>query len=173
MRKIILGVAVSLDNRIEGPQGEYDWCFTDQDYGMTDFLESTDAIFYGRKSYEIMLKASAGHEMFKGKSNYIFSRNSTLEFPDATLIHEDIIAKIQLLKSQPGKNIWLFGGAELTKSLLQVGLVDELWLSVHPVILGNGKLLFNDLDDRIYTELMETKTYNTGLISVRYRLLSK
>jgi dihydrofolate reductase len=171
MRKVILGVAVSLDNRIEGSQGEYDWCFTDRDYGMTDFLKSVDAIFYGRKSYEMMLTVSSGHEMFKGKTNYIFSRNSTIQFSDATLIHDDIVAKVQLLKSQPGKNIWLFGGAGLTKSLLQAGLVDELWLSIHPIVLGNGKLLFDNLDKRIYTELIETKTYDTGLVSVRYKVL--
>ena len=54
MRKIILNLAVSLDGFIEGPNGEYDWCFIDQDYGMTDFMDSTDAIFFGRKSYELV-----------------------------------------------------------------------------------------------------------------------
>ena len=57
MRKLILGVAVSLDGFIEGPNGEYDWCFSDQDYGMSDFMKRIDAIFFGRKSYEVMLNA--------------------------------------------------------------------------------------------------------------------
>ncbi len=60
MRKIILNVAVSLDGLIEGPAGEYDWCFTDQDYGMTAFLDQTDAIFFGRKSYEVFKKHDEG-----------------------------------------------------------------------------------------------------------------
>jgi dihydrofolate reductase len=61
MRKIVLGLAVSLDGMIEGPHGEYDWCFTDQDYGMKHFLKNIDAVFYGRKSYELMMKWEGGN----------------------------------------------------------------------------------------------------------------
>ncbi len=59
MRKIILQLAVSLDGFIEGPNGEYDWCFTDQDYGMTDFLKGIDSLFIGRKSYELFFQLGA------------------------------------------------------------------------------------------------------------------
>ena len=72
MRKIILNVAVSLDGFIEGPNGEFDWCFTDQDYGMSDFMKSIDAILFGRKSYELMLKMSKNP--FPEKMKYIFSK---------------------------------------------------------------------------------------------------
>src|SRR4051812_12226939 len=129
MRKIILGLAVSLDNRIEGPYGEYDWCFTDQDYGMTEFLNSVDAIFFGRKSYEMMLKAEGSFEMFGGKTNYVFTRDKRLQYAGAVSVSEDICSVVDVLKLQPGKNIWLFGGAALTKFLLENNLVDELWLS--------------------------------------------
>jgi dihydrofolate reductase len=173
MRKIILGVAVSLDNRIEGPNGEYDWCFTDQDYGMTEFLDSVDAIFYGRKSYDMMLKAPDVQDMFKGKTNYVFSTNNKLQYADATVVSEDLQSAIRLLKEQPGKNIWLFGGAILTKTLMQWGLVDELWLSVHPVVLGNGTLLFDGLNNRVETKLISSKTYDTGLVSLRYEIVNK
>ena len=71
MRKIILGLAITLDGFIEGPNGEYDWCFTDGDYGMQDFLKSIDAILYGRKSYDLMKKLEAqGENPFKDFKSY-------------------------------------------------------------------------------------------------------
>ncbi len=72
MRKVILNLAVALDGYIEGPNGEYDWCYTDQDYGMTDFLQSTDAIFFGRKSYEVLLGTEKNP--YPEKKKYIFSK---------------------------------------------------------------------------------------------------
>ena len=70
MRKVTLGLAVTLDGYIEGANGEYDWCFTDQDYGITEFVESIDAIFYGRKSFEM-----AGANLYPDKKAYIFSNS--------------------------------------------------------------------------------------------------
>ena len=167
MRKIILGVAVSLDGLIEGPNGEYDWCFTDQDYGMTDFLKTIDAIFYGRKSYEMMMKAG-GESMFGGKTNYVFSNTLKQSEKDFHLISNDFVAAVEKLKGQEGKNIWLFGGAVLTNSLMNAGLVDELWLAVHPILLGKGKPLFDGLNSRVKTVLLNSKLYETGLVSMTY-----
>ena len=115
MRKIILNAAVSLDGLIEGPAGEYDWCFTDQDYGMTAFLDQTDAIFFGRKSYEVFKKHDEG--MWPDKKRYVFSK--TLQNPPANgiLVSGDIENKIAEIKKEEGKNIWLFGGALLTADL--------------------------------------------------------
>ncbi|HEY9005461.1 MAG TPA: dihydrofolate reductase family protein [Ohtaekwangia sp.] len=163
MRKIILGVAVSLDGLIEGPNGEYDWCFTDQDYGMEDFLKRIDAIFYGRKSFEV-----ASNYIFPSKKRYIFS-NTLAEVPEeATLVQGDGVEEAKKIMSQPGKDIWLFGGASLTTAFLHANLVDEIWLSIHPIILGSGKPLFRGVQERKHFILRETKTYNTGLVSVLY-----
>jgi dihydrofolate reductase len=168
MRKIILGVAITLDGFIEGPHGEYDWCFTDQDYGMKEFMEGIDAIFYGRKSYEVMMKAEGGAEMFGNKKSYIFS-NSLKSLPgDAVIVSGDIDGKVREIRNSSGKDIWLFGGASLTSSLLKAGLVDELWLSVHPLLLGSGKKLFEESDRRIRLTLLSSKNYETGLVSLRY-----
>ncbi len=79
-------------------------------------------------------------------------------------------AKIEKLKQQQGKDIWLFGGASLTSSLLQAGLVDEFLLAIHPVILGEGKALFTGIDKRIWLKLTESKTYESGLVQNRYAL---
>lgn len=172
MRKIILGVAVTLDGFIEGPNGEYDWCFTDQDYGMSEFLKRVDAAFYGRKSYEMMM--SYGGEGGEGGSNpfahiksYVFT-SSGRTYPGAETVSD--LEEVRRLKAREGKDIWLFGGASLTTSLMQARLVDELWLSVHPILLGRGKPLFHDIPERIPLRLIDTRKYDSGLVSVRYAI---
>lgn len=163
MRKITLGLAVTLDGYIEGPNGEYDWCFADQDYGMTDFMERVDAIFYGRKSFEM-----AGGNIYPTKKAYVFSNSLKTAPEGAELISGDIIQAVKTIRQQPGKNIWLFGGASLTTAFINADLVDELWLSVHPILLGSGKLLFQDIQGRKHFHLQKTKQYETGLVSLWY-----
>lgn len=170
MRKIILGLAISLDGFIEGPHGEYDWCFTDQDYGMSEFLQGIDAIFYGRKSYEMMERASgADGNPFKSKKSYVFS-NTLREAKGYELVSGDIEEKVKKICALPGKDIWLFGGASLASYFITAGLVNELWLAIHPILLGKGKLLFTDIEQRVSLKLLEHKVYDTGLVSVRYAL---
>jgi dihydrofolate reductase len=95
MRKLILGLAVSLDGFIEGPNGEYDWCFTDQDYGLSGFLKGIDAIFIGRKTYEMTLAMSgSGSSGFPKLKEYIFS--TTLEKVKDGAILIKAIQKLQL-----------------------------------------------------------------------------
>ncbi len=171
MRKLILGVAVSLDGFIEGPNGEYDWCLTDQDYGLSDFFKRIDSLFIGRKSYEMMLamgdNAAVGFPKFK---EYIFSTTLDKVKDGATLINSDIKTQVEKIKKEKGKDIWLFGGAGLTTSLINLGLLDELSLAVHPILLGQGKPLFHGIKDRIKLELVDTKTYSTGLVSLTYNI---
>jgi dihydrofolate reductase len=169
MRKIILNVAVSLDGYIEGPNGEYDWCFTDQDYGMKDFLGSVDAIFIGRKSYEVLMKEEGGSSMFGRKKLYVFS-NTLQQREDYELISGNALDIVKTIKSKPGKNIWLFGGASLTSALLKAGLVNELSLAVHPILLGAGKLLFENGSGKMKTRLLSSKAYETGLVSLHYQV---
>ncbi len=169
-RKIILGLAVSLDSFIEGPNGEYDWCFTDQDYGMADFFKRIDTIFVGRKTYEMSLGQENGIEGFPKMKEYVFSNSLNSVPTGKTLIRGNIKEQVQQIKEEEGKDIWLFGGAELTTSLMNLGLVDELWLSVHPIILGSGKPLFVNIKDKIQLTHFETKTYSTGLVSLKYKL---
>ncbi|RAJ31038.1 dihydrofolate reductase family protein [Pedobacter cryoconitis] len=173
MRKLILGLAITLDGYIEGPNGEYDWCFTDQDYGLNSFFERIDAIFIGRNSYEMAQQHGGINigEAIPGMpalKEYVFSKTLTAVKEGAVLILGDSIAEARRIKNQPGKDIWLFGGALLYNSLMKEGLVDELWLSVHPILLGDGKLLFREQESGIRLRLLESKTYETGLISIRY-----
>ena len=170
MRKVILGLAVSLDSFIEGPNGEYDWCFTDQDYGLSDFFKRVDTIFAGRKTYEMSLGMEGGGAGFPKFKEYIFSTTLDKVKDGATLINGDIKTQVQEIKKEKGKDIWLFGGAGLTTSLLNLGLVDELSLAVHPILLGGGKPLFNNIKDRIKLTLVDTKTFSTGLVSLTYNV---
>lgn len=169
MRKVILNVAVTLDGFIEGPNGEYDWCFTDGDYGMTDFLENTDTIFFGRKSYE--LYTSSFSHMWTDKKHYVFSNTGVDLKSGAVLVSGDIATTVTELKREKGKDIWLFGGASLTTSFLQFDLIDEFLLAVHPLILGEGKALFNGITKRILLNLVESKTYQNGLVQNRYQVV--
>ena len=168
MRKLILNLAVTLDGFIEGPNGEYDWCFTDQDYGMTDFLKRTDAIFLGRKSYEVLLRTDPNP--YPDKTKYVFSKTLKLVKENAILVGGDIERTIKRIKSESGKDIWLFGGASLTASLLRARLIDEMMLAVHPILLGREKPLWADIDKKIDLKLADARTYSSGLVQLIYRV---
>ena len=170
MRRIILNVAVSLDGFIEGPHGEYDWCMLDQDYGLSGFLKRVDTLFMGRKTYEMaqsMGEAAAGFPKFK---EYIFSTTLATVKEGSVLIKTNIKEEVEKIRNEKGKDIWLFGGAGLTTSLLNLGLVDGLSLAVHPIILGGGKPLFSNINKRTHLKLVDTKTYSTGLVALTYDL---
>ena len=180
MRKLILQLATSLDGLIEGPNGEFDWCFTDQDYGMNEFLQQTDTIFFGRKSYDLFKahipssdvpqEADSFWNAFLSMKQYVFSRNHQQEH-GVTYISHDIVNKVKQIKAEPGKNIWLYGGASITTLLMNEGLVDELMLAMHPIVLGAGKPLFKDLNGRVKLQLKKSVPYNTGLVSLCYEVL--
>lgn len=171
MAKVIVGLAVSLDAYIEGPNGEYDWCFTDQDYGMTEFLQNTSGIFFGRKSYEMLLNGSNGTNPFASIPAYVFSNTLTSAYPGTTLISGDVKKKVaDLLAGQHG-NYWFFGGADLLRAFLAEQLIDEIGMAIHPLLLGDGKPLFQKAKERTALELVDVKTYSSGLVYVTYRVL--
>ena len=166
---MILSLAVSLDGFIEGPNGEYDWCFTDQDYGMSEFFKRIDSLFIGRKSYELTQSmGGAGMEGFPKMIEYVFSNTLQSVKAGAVLVKGDIETEVKRIKNEHGKDIWLFGGASLTSSLLKFNLVDEITLAVHPIILGAGKRLFEHVATRIHLELIDSKTYSSGLVMLTY-----
>ncbi len=171
MRKVVLQLAVSLDSFIEGPNGEYDWCMTDQDYGMAEFLRRIDAIFMGRKSYEMAQGVEDNGWMPKVKE-YVFSNTLKEVKEGASIVSGDIKSAVEQIKKEPGKDIWLWGGADLTSSLMNEGLVDELILAVHPILLSKGKPLFSDIKGRVQLELLSSKQYDTGLMMLSYKVIA-
>ena len=168
MRKIIVNLCCSLDFYIEGKNGEIDWCFTDQDYGMTEFLNRIDTIIFGRHSYVQLLEMAP--DAFKDKSRIVVSKTLRSEEYDALIISDNIKEEIQNLISQSGKDIWFFGGSNLMSTLINSDLIDELMIAVHPLVLGSGKPLFLDIAQRKKLKLIDSKTYSTGLVQLHYQI---
>lgn len=174
MSKVILAVATSLDGKIEGPNGEFDWCFSDQDYGMSNFMKRIDTIFFGRKSYDLVIRMDESGQYadpYGQYNNFVFSKTLTRVKEGYNLVSEQIADRVKEIKSSEGKDIWLFGGASLTTSFIEEELLDEVWLAVHPLILGPGKPMFLDLQDRLPLNLVDSKSYSTGLVSLRYEVV--
>ena len=164
MRKIILSVAVSLDGFIEGPNGEYDWCPPPSKKEMDEFVAGIDVVFMGRKSYEM-----AGSFILADKVTYVFSNTlKSVKGKNVKLLGGDVIKEVHSIRNEQGKNIWLWGGASLTTLLMNEGLVDEMWLGIAPVVLGNGKPLFQHIRQRHYFDLVSTAGSN-GYVSAVLR----
>jgi dihydrofolate reductase len=171
MRKIVLQVAISLDGYIEGPNEEFDWCFSDQDYGMTNFMKRVDAMFIGRKSYELVQRMdNEANNKFAHLKMYVFTKTLNEVKDGVTIISGDIKTEVDQICKQPGKDIWLFGGTSLTTSLLSLNLIHEMILAVHPILLGGGKRLFPEIGRRIPLNLVSAKPYTSGLTMLTYHL---
>jgi dihydrofolate reductase len=176
MRKIILNLATTLDGFIEGANGELDWCILDADMHFDSFLESIDTIFYGRVSYDqwgnYQPDASAPdlekqiYSAIKSRKKFVFSSQSRVD-DKATFISTDIVAEVEKIRNQPGKDIWLYGGAKLINTFIENRLVNKYMISVHPTALGAGKPLF-DISARLDLVLAETQVYRSGVVQLIY-----
>lgn len=182
-RKIILDLAVTLDGFIEGKNGEVDWCIMDSEMGFTDFLNQIDTIFYGRKSYDLWGQFTPEIEqtdtdkeiwgLIHNKEKYVFSRTQKGSDNKAIFINNNILEEVNKIKNRPGKDIWLYGGASLITTFIHLGLVDEFRLSVHPVILGEGKPLFTDIKQKLNLKTVNTRTLSSGVVQLIYHLNGK
>ena len=183
MRAIIANLAITFDGFIEGPNGELDWIVRDSeiDFGdiLNEILSDKDVIFYGRISYDkwgnsqpdenASPKIKEAYKLMHSKQKYVFSKTKTGDNTKAIFINTDIEESVLEIKRQPGKNIWLYGGGKLTTTLLNLDLVDEFRLAIHPVILGKGKQLFQNIEDRHKLKLIDIKSYKSGVMLVKYQ----
>lgn len=180
MRKIILCLAISFDGFIEGPNGELDWIVFDGESGsaLTDFIKEIDTVLYGRVSYEMwgnpeLTEESSEFEKtfygaLAGMDRYVFSTTKT-EFDGApTVVSGDIPELVQKLKQQPGKNIWLYGGAGLITTFMNLDLVDEYRIAVMPVIIGEGKPLFKAIRESHKLRLVGVEPSTSGVLEIHY-----
>lgn len=143
MRKIILGVGMSLDGYIARPDGEIDFLFTPKDYSMAEFFAEVDTAVMGRKSLETGLKMSGGSLPALPMELYVFSHSKAPGKCDGwTFVNESPAAFIERMRRRNGKDIWLMGGGELSRDFLIADLVDEIHLGIIPVLLGEGIPLF-------------------------------
>jgi dihydrofolate reductase len=179
MRKLIAVELVSVDGVMEKPE---EWAFAYSNDEMEEAnaagMASSDALLLGRVTYVALAAFWPNQPGGTPMVDYInsvskFVVSGTLEEPlgwyNSTLIRGNVAEEIAALKRQPGKDITTIGSAALVRSLLRAGLLDELRLMVHPVVLGNGKRLFEDGDDRKPLELMDSRTFDTGVVYLTYK----
>ena len=179
MRKVIVSDFVSLDGVFEAPDQWHFPYFNDemgQEIGAA--MGQADAMLMGRVLYE---EWSAFWPQQDSEENPIAARmngiqkyvvSTTLEGPlgwnNSTLIGENVAEEISRLKQQPGKDISISGSGSLVRSLLKDGLIDELRLMVHPVVVGSGKRLFEEGGEQIALVLVDSKTFSTGVVYLTY-----
>lgn len=180
MRKVIMCLAVSFDGFIEGPNGEIDWIVFGEESGaaLTEFIGEIDTVLYGRVSYEmwgnppITENSSEFEKTFYGKlgkiDRYVFSTTKDEFDGNAKVVKDGIAEFVAELKSKPGKHIWLYGGANLITTFMNLDLVDEYRLAIMPVVIGRGKPLFIDVEDRHRLKLMDVKPSKSGVLAVTY-----
>jgi dihydrofolate reductase len=170
MRKIIYGVGSSLDGYIARLDGSLDFLhLRPSNYSMGPFFKTIDVALMGRKTYEASVRMTGGRFQSHGLRCYIFSRSlSEGERDGAIFVREEPKRFVEELRKNQGKDIWLAGGGELTREFLKEDLVDELYLGIVPVLVGEGIPLFAPgFPQREFT-LMESKAYSGGLIALKY-----
>jgi dihydrofolate reductase len=184
MRRVVASEFVSLDGVMETPD-KWHFPYFDDEMGETigSAMAEADAMLMGRVLYEEWAAFWPNQDpdenpvasRMNGVRKYVVS--TTLEGPlgwnNSTLIRENVAEEIAGLKRQTGGDISISGSGSLVRSLLRDGLIDELRLMVHPVVVGSGKRLFEEGSERIALELVDSRTFSTGVVYLTYRPVSE
>lgn len=169
MRRIRYAVAASLDGYIAGPEDEFDWIPNEPDVDFAAFTAEFDAFLMGRRTYEVV--RDTGGEAMPGEV-FVFSRTLRPEdHPGVTIVADRVEAWLDELRRRRGKDIWLFGGGDLFRSLLELGQVDTVEVAVLPILLGGGVPLLPSPAARQALTLTEHRVYEkTGTALLRYAI---
>ena len=174
MRTVTYGAACSLDGFISPSDGTLDWLHFSRDVQeyMKTYWASIDTVLMGRKTWEVAAaQGGGGGAGMGGITTYIFSRTLTSVGRGAQLVREDAGEFVRRLKEQPGGGICVMGGGELAQSLFAAGVIDEVGLNVHPVLLGSGVPFFRDAGRRIALELADSRVIDGGCVLSMYRVV--
>ena len=176
MRKLTLFIATSLDGYIAKPNDDLSFLKIaekeGEDYGYAEFTASIDTLIIGRKTYEYVVREIGTSHYDDGeKEVYVITRTARPASGKTTFYTGNLTQLIQRLKSEPGKNIYCDGGAEIINELLQHDMIDEIIISVIPVLLGSGIRLFNDGRPEQALQLLNTRTFETGLVQMHYSVI--
>lgn len=186
MRKVILLMHVSLDGFTAGPDGALDWIVVDGEVWkeVIDLQNTADTALFGRINYQGFESywptvpsdpnASSNERehahWLEQASKLVFSTTlSQVSWKNTRIVEGPIVKEVATLKQQAGKNLLFFGGARLAQTFVKEKLVDEYRLLVNPVVLGQGSRLFQDIQQRIALNLVETRTYRSGVVELRYQ----
>jgi dihydrofolate reductase len=170
MRKIRYGVAMSLDGYIAGPNGEADWIVHDPEVNFAEIWAQFDTGLMGRRTYEPAI-ARLGKQAFAGMRTIVVSRTMRqADHPDITIWSQLDRDAIQALRADRGKDIWLFGGGELFRSMLELGEVDTVEVAVMPVLLGAGIPLLPSPATQRKMVLSGHRVYKSGIVRLSYDL---
>lgn len=184
MRKIIYSMLVSLDGFIEGPNRELDWHVIDEEFHtfVNEQMREFDTSLYGRRLYEVMSYWETADQnpsapayalefarIWQRTPKVVFSKTLEQVQGNARLVRDNIAAEVTKLKQQPGQNMDL-GGPTLAATFMRLGLIDECRLFIQPVVLGSGTPFFPALDHPIKLQLVETHTFGSGVVYLRYQL---
>ena len=188
MRKVIFLIHLSLDGFTAGSDDELDWIAYDHELEQYahSLHDRTDSVIWGRRTYEGMASywltvpgnpdsspAELEHARFLDKATKIVV-SRTLEriawdnAQNSVLIKDHIAEKINTIKQQPGKDIWLLGSPSLAQTFMQLDLIDEYRININPTILGQGRPLFAGVTRPFPLKLLESKTFQSGVIALRY-----
>ncbi len=172
-RKVILYIAASLDGFIAKPNDDLSFLNLvhkeNEDYGYNDFISTVDTVIIGRKTYDWVMKNAPdfGHD---DKETYVITRSKTEKKGNTTFYNGSLIGLISELKSKNGKNIFCDGGAEIVNELFKHKQMDEMVLSIIPIMVGNGTKLFHiDIPEQELT-LLSAKNFDTGLVQLHYKI---
>ena len=180
MRNIIVSNLISVDGMFAGPNDELDWFVWNEetaDYVKALFRE-VDTLLFGRVTYELMAdywphatdEDPIIADMMNNLPKVVFSRTlDKVDWQNSRIVSSNITAEVTRLKKQPGKDMVIFGSGSIVSDLSQQGLIDDYRLFINPVILGNGKAHFSGLTRMINLQLVETRTFSTGVVLLRYR----
>jgi dihydrofolate reductase len=168
MSKVRYSVAMSLDGFIAGPKGEADWITNEPDFNFAELWAQFDTGLMGRRTWEAATRR-LGAAAFQGMTVFVASRTlQPADAPTATILPEVTREQIARVRAQSSKGIWLFGGGELFRVLLELGEVDAVEVSVIPVLLGGGVPFLPPCPERTLLHLSAHRVYPTGRVSLVY-----
>jgi dihydrofolate reductase len=171
MRRIRYAVAMSLDGFIAAPKGEADWIVSDPEIDFRALYAQFDTALIGRRTFEVMTGGKKKGGAMPGMKTVVVSRTlNQRDYPKVTIIADKVEEAVAALRVGPGKDIWLFGGGLLFRSLLDAGLVDAVEVAVIPVLLGEGIPLLPPPYTQAKLHLTGHKVYKTGIVSLEYAM---